>query len=152
MRRWNIRFFLSPSSLPTFHFTFTFYFIPRRHFFLPTFFPSRQDKEKRYWTFRFRWRQLYFYSIRFIRLNMTCGYRLGNIFSILRVDIPTSSPASLLYSLHVSLLPAACLFAIHFGKIRTILLGIVPASGEFVAWYRSKLSRTIYLGMFLFYL
>lgn len=106
MRRWNIRFFLSPSSLPTFHFTFTFYFIPRHHFFLPTFFPSRQDKEKRYWTFRFRWRQLYFYSIRFIRLNMTCGYRLGNIFSILRVDIPTSSPASLLYSLHVSLLPA----------------------------------------------
>lgn len=107
MRRWNIRFFPSPSPLLlTFHFTFTFYFIPRRHFFLPTFFPSRQDKEKRYWTFRFRWRQVYFYSIRFIRLNMTCGYRLGNIFSILRVDIPTSSPASLLYSLHVSLLPA----------------------------------------------
>lgn len=34
-------------------------------------------------------RQVYFYSIRFIRLNMTCGYSSGDIFPILRDDIPT---------------------------------------------------------------
>lgn len=42
-----------------------------------------------YWTFRLRGRQVYFYSIRFIRLNMTCGYSPGDIFPILRDDIPT---------------------------------------------------------------
>lgn len=36
-----------------------------------------------------RCRQVYFYSIRFIRLNMTCGYNPGDIFPILRDDIPT---------------------------------------------------------------
>lgn len=36
-----------------------------------------------------RCRQVYFYSIRFIRLNMTCGYSPGDIFLILRDDIPT---------------------------------------------------------------
>lgn len=42
-----------------------------------------------YWTFRLHGRQVYFYSIRFIRLNMTCGYSPGDIFPILRDDIPT---------------------------------------------------------------
>lgn len=148
MRRWNIR----PSSSPAFHFTFTFYFIPRRHFFLPTFLLPLKIKKNGIGPFVSDGGRFIF--IPYDSFDWTWLVVTGPAIYF-RYYESTSRPVvprvSCILYMYRSCLPA-CLFAIHFGKIRTILLGIVAASGQFVASYRSKLSRAIYLGMFLFYL
>lgn len=54
---------------------------------------------------RARYRQVYFYSVRFIRLNMTCGYSPGDIFPILRTTfrLPCASRESPVFFSLVSL-------------------------------------------------
>lgn len=90
-----VRIFLSllPSlSPPTFRFAFHISpSVPWRLFCSPRCVPPpplRPDKENDIGPFASDG-QVYFYSMGFIRLDMTCGYRQGNIFPILRVDIPT---------------------------------------------------------------
>lgn len=90
-----------------------------------------------YWTFRLHGRQVYFYSIRFIRLNMTCGYSPGDIFPILRDDIPTLvvPRVSCILCPYRSSAPFPALAlstTADRGKIRTILSRIIAASGEFM--------------------
>jgi len=82
----------------------------------------------RYWTLRLfaRGRQVYFYSVRFIRLNMTCGYSPGDIFPILRDDIPTLARVPRVSCIPPAriappLAPSAALRRRPRGKIRTIL-------------------------------
>lgn len=81
-----------------------------------------------------RCRQVYFYSIRFIRLNMTCGYNPGDIFPILRGDIPTPvvPRVSCILCPYRSSAPARCRHPPTAGKIRTIFSRIIAASGEFM--------------------
>lgn len=81
-----------------------------------------------------RCRQVYFYSIRFIRLNMTCGYNPGDIFPILRDDIPTPvvPRVSCILCPYRPSAPARCRHPPTAGKIRTILSRIIAASGEFM--------------------
>lgn len=153
MRRWNIRFFPSPSpsSSP---------FISPSHFTLfldvISFFQlsSPLAKIKKNGIGPFVSDGGRFIFIPYDSFDWTWLVVTGSAIYF-RYYESTSRPVvprvSYILYMYRSCLPA-CLFAIHFGKIRTILLGIVAASGEFLAWYRSKLSQTIYLGMFLFYL
>lgn len=83
-----------------------------------------------------RCRQVYFYSIRFIRLNMTCGYSPGDIFPILRDDIPTPAVPRVSCILcpyrSSARARARCRHPPTAGKIRTILSRIIAASGKFM--------------------
>lgn len=99
--------------------------------------PSRHAPRRGYWTFRLHGRQVYFYSIRFIRLNMTCGYSPGDIFPILRDDIPTLvvPRVSCILCPYRSFSPRSLALAGDRGKIRTILSRIIVASGGFMGVY-----------------
>lgn len=92
-----------------------------------------------------RGRQVYFYSVRFIRLNMTCGYSPGDIFPILRDDFPTLLRVPRVSCIFFSLLSLAASRFVSTStavpppdrsKIRMILRKIIArivSGGEFMA-------------------